>query len=57
MKLRVGTFNLFQFVEPPYSWYVKKDKFTPEQWIEKTTWVKNQKTSRAFDLEIWHSSQ
>ena len=42
MKIRVGTFNLFQFVEPPYSWYIKKDKFTPEQWIEKTTWVKNQ---------------
>jgi endonuclease/exonuclease/phosphatase family metal-dependent hydrolase len=42
MKIRVGTFNLFQFVEPPYSWYIKKDKFTPEQWIEKTTWIKNQ---------------
>ena len=42
MKVRVGTFNLFQFVEPPYSWYTKKEKFTPEQWIEKTTWIKNQ---------------
>ena len=42
MKIRVGTFNLFQFVEPPYSWYTKKEKFTPEQWIEKTTWIKNQ---------------
>ena len=42
MKIRLGTFNLFQFVEPPYSWYVKKDKFSPEQWTEKTTWLKEQ---------------
>ncbi|WP_309499152.1 endonuclease [Sulfurovum sp.] len=42
MKIRLGTFNLFQFVEPPYSWYTKKDKFTQRQWLEKTTWIKNQ---------------
>ncbi|MBY0541045.1 MAG: endonuclease/exonuclease/phosphatase family protein [Campylobacterales bacterium] len=42
MKIRVGTFNLFQFVEPPYSWYTKKEKFNIEQWEEKTTWIKNQ---------------
>lgn len=50
MKVRVGTFNLFQFVEPPYSWYVKKDKFTPEQWIEKTTWIKNQVIEMNCDI-------
>lgn len=42
MKIRLGTFNLFQFVEPPYSWYTKKDKFNQKQWFEKTTWIKNQ---------------
>jgi endonuclease/exonuclease/phosphatase family metal-dependent hydrolase len=42
MKIKLGTFNLFQFVEPPYSWYTKKEKFTQEQWIEKTTWIKKQ---------------
>jgi endonuclease/exonuclease/phosphatase family metal-dependent hydrolase len=42
MKIRVGTFNLFQFVEPPYSWYTKKEKFNIEQWEEKTAWIKNQ---------------
>ena len=42
MKIRLGTFNLFQFVEPPYSWYVKKDKFNKSKWIEKTQWIKNQ---------------
>mgnify|MGYP000990816791 CR=1 FL=1 len=50
MKIRVGTFNLFQFVEPPYSWYIKKDKFTPEQWIEKTTWIKNQISEMNCDV-------
>lgn len=42
MNIKLGTFNLFQFVEPPYSWYVKKDKFTSKQWEDKTTWIKNQ---------------
>ena len=42
MKIRVGTFNLFQFVEPPYSWYTKKEKFNNEQWEEKKAWIKNQ---------------
>ena len=42
MKIRLGTFNLFQFVEPPYSWYTKKEKFNERQWLEKTTWIKNQ---------------
>ena len=42
MKIRLGTFNLFQFVEPPYSWYTKKEKFNEQQWLEKTTWIKSQ---------------
>lgn len=42
MKLRVGTFNLFQFVQPPYAWYTKKEKFNERQWLEKTTWIKHQ---------------
>jgi len=42
MKIKLATFNLYQFVEPPYSWYTKKEKFKNEQWHEKTTWIKNQ---------------
>ena len=42
MKIKLGTFNLFQFVEPPYAWYNKKDKFNKGEWFEKTTWIKNQ---------------
>jgi endonuclease/exonuclease/phosphatase family metal-dependent hydrolase len=42
MTLRVGTFNLFQFCKPPFSWYIKKDKFTLKQWEKKTFWIKNQ---------------
>ena len=26
----------------PYSWYTKKEKFNPRQWLEKTTWIKSQ---------------
>ena len=42
MKIRLGTFNLFQFVVPPYSWYTKKEKFNNVQWAKKTTWIKEQ---------------
>lgn len=42
MKLRVGSFNLFQYVAPPYCWYTKKEKFTPEQWEQKQAWIKKQ---------------
>lgn len=42
MKIRLATFNLFQFVKPPYSWYTKKEKFTNEQWNKKTSWIKEQ---------------
>jgi len=50
MKIRIGTFNLFQFVEPPYSWYTKKEKFNTEQWEEKTTWIKKQITDMNCDV-------
>jgi len=50
MKIRLGTFNLFQFVEPPYSWYTKKEKFNNAQWSLKTTWI--QKQILAMDCDI-----
>lgn len=50
MKIRLGTFNLFQFAEPPYAWYTKKEKFNPRQWQEKTTWIKQQ--IRKMDCDI-----
>ena len=50
MKIRIGTFNLFQFVEPPFSWYTKKEKFNNEQWIEKKNWIRNQITEMNCDI-------
>ena len=40
--IKVGTFNLFQFVKPPFSYYEKKDRFTQEQWSSKLSWIKSQ---------------
>ena len=40
MKLRFATFNLFQFCEPQFSYYTKKEKFTKDQWEKKLTWIK-----------------
>jgi len=42
MKIKFGTFNLYQFVEPPFSWYSKKERFSPEGWLEKRAWLKEQ---------------
>ena len=50
MKIRLGTFNLFQFVEPPYSWYTKKEKFDQAQWDEKTIWIKHQIAQMDCDI-------
>jgi len=41
-NLRIGTFNLFQFVSPPYSWYTPQNSFTPKEWKQKTSWIKKQ---------------
>lgn len=50
MKIRLGTFNLFQFVEPPYSWYTKKERFNNAQWLLKTAWIKQQILSMNCDI-------
>jgi endonuclease/exonuclease/phosphatase family metal-dependent hydrolase len=50
MKLRLGTFNLYQFAMPPYAWYTKKDKFNNRQWQEKTTWIKAQIAKMDCDI-------
>ena len=42
MKIRLATFNLFQFTKPPHSWYTKKERFTEKQWLIKTSWIKKQ---------------
>ena len=50
MKIRVGTFNLFQFVEPPYCWYTKHERFKQEEWEEKKAWIKEQITQMDCDI-------
>ena len=50
MKVKLGTFNLYQFVEPPYAWYTKKEKFNEEQWLEKTAWIKRQIVKMDCDI-------
>ena len=50
MKIRFATFNLFQFVEPPYSWYIRKDRFKIEQFEEKKTWIKEQIQNMNCDI-------
>jgi len=41
-NVRVGTFNLFQFVTPPYSWYTQENSFTEKEWKQKRSWIKKQ---------------
>jgi len=50
MKLRVGTFNLYQFVKPPFACYTRKNKYNNRQWLEKTTWIKQQIINMECDI-------
>jgi len=49
-NIRFGTFNLFQFTEPPYSWYEKKSTFSKEKWKQKTSWIKEQINDMNCDI-------
>ena len=42
MKLKLGTFNLFQYCDDKHSYYIKKDSFKKEDWETKNQWIKNQ---------------
>ncbi len=50
MKFGVGSFNLFQYVAPPFSWYTKKDSFTKQEWEKKNVWIKNQLENMHCDI-------
>ena len=50
MTLRVGTFNLFQYAAPPFSWYTKKECFNLEQWEQKQAWIKKQIQAMNCDI-------
>ena len=50
MTFRFGTFNLFQYCSPPNSWYIKKDKFTPDNWKIKNSWIKSQIIAMNCDI-------
>lgn len=49
-NLRVGTFNLFQFVAPPYSWYSEQNSFTKKEWEQKKSWIKKQIVEMDCDI-------
>lgn len=48
--IRIGTFNLFQFAEPPHAWYHKKNQYSVDEWPEKRSWVMQQLTDMQADV-------
>ncbi|PEW37397.1 endonuclease [Bacillus thuringiensis] len=42
MQIRCGTFNLFQFVEPPFAWYERDSCYSDVEWLMKKEWIKKQ---------------
>jgi endonuclease/exonuclease/phosphatase family metal-dependent hydrolase len=42
MLIKLATFNLFQFCEPTFSFYTKKEKFKPDDWTKKISFIKEQ---------------
>ncbi|GAA5647503.1 endonuclease/exonuclease/phosphatase family protein [Vibrio proteolyticus] len=39
MFIRCGTFNLYQFAAPPFSWYEKENFYTADEWQAKKAWI------------------
>jgi len=50
MKIRCGTFNLYQFAEPPYAWYEPENVYSEMDWLQKKTWIKEQITIMECDV-------
>lgn len=42
MQIRCGTFNLYQFVEPPFAWYEPHNVYSDAEWLMKKEWIKEQ---------------
>ncbi len=49
-QIKIGSFNLFQYVAPPFSFYTKKEKFDKTQWEEKQDWIKKQIQNMDCDI-------
>ncbi|PEJ02825.1 endonuclease/exonuclease/phosphatase family protein [Bacillus wiedmannii] len=50
MQIRFGTFNLFQFVEPPYKWYEPTSFYSDADWLKKKEWIKKQISDMKCDV-------
>lgn len=42
MLIRCGTFNLYQYVEPPFAWYEPENIYSTNEWASKNIWIKEQ---------------
>lgn len=50
MATRFATINLFNFAEPPASWYDTDNQYSAEQWQSKTQWLTNQLDTMNADV-------
>ncbi|WP_198305405.1 endonuclease/exonuclease/phosphatase family protein [Arcobacter vandammei] len=50
MKIKVATFNLFQFCSWNFSFYTKKEKFNQKDWEDKKLWIKEQLLKMNCDI-------
>ena len=50
MATRFATINLYNFAEPPASWYDSENQYSPEQWQSKTQWLSDQLCTMNADV-------
>ncbi|MEW9576771.1 hypothetical protein U9K47_15705 [Bacillus toyonensis] len=50
MQIRSGTFNLYQFVEPPFAWYEPNSCYSADEWLMKKEWIKKQISDMNCDV-------
>ncbi|MFC1745988.1 endonuclease/exonuclease/phosphatase family protein [Candidatus Riflebacteria bacterium] len=49
-KIRFGTFNLFQFAEPPVAWFRKRNVYSAANWIAKKNWISERLSEMRADV-------
>ena len=50
MATRFATINLYNFAEPPVSWYHQDNQYSEDQWQSKSQWLKQQLDTMNADI-------
>jgi hypothetical protein len=53
LQLKIATFNLFNYLEPPYAYYEFERIYSAEQWRKKQKWICDYLTEHQPDIIVF----